>query len=60
VSRLKLESTPFEAVVTRLRQGERRSTIPANAAETILLYRPAQQQTAPTIPDTDSGNNEAV
>jgi len=60
MSRLKLESTPFEAVVTRLRPAERRSMVAANAVETILLYRPAGQQDAPANPDADSTNQEVV
>ena len=57
MSRLKLKSTPFEAVVTRLRPGERGMAAAAHA-ETILLCRPGQQG-APAQPDPDSAN-EAV
>ena len=57
-SRLKLKTTPFEGVVTRLRQDDRRSAAAANA-ETILLCRPGQQE-APVQPEADSLNHEAV
>lgn len=60
VSRLRLKSTPFETVVTRLRQGERRAEVAANAAETILLYRAGQQQDAPAEAEVDSANHEDV
>lgn len=57
-SRLNIKSTPFEGVVTRLRQGDRAASAAGNA-ETILLYRPGQQS-APAQPDVDSANNEVV
>jgi len=57
-SRLNIKSTPFEGVVTRLRQGDRAASATRNA-ETILLYRPGQQS-APAQPDVDSANNEVV
>jgi len=59
-SRLQLKSTPFEAIVTRVRQTGRRTPGAgdgaAATAETILLYRPAGQQPAPcpVHPDSDS------
>ena len=58
ISRLRLKSTPFEGVVTRLRQGERSRT-PAANAETILLYRPGQRD-SPAIADGDSAGHEVV
>jgi len=58
-ARLKRDSTPFEVVVTRLRQSDRAKAAAGNAAETILLCRPGQQG-APAQPDADSANQDAV
>jgi len=58
-ARLKRDSTPFEVVVTRLRQADRGKTVAGNTAETILLCRPGQQG-APAQPDADSANDNAI
>jgi len=58
-SRLTLKSTPFDGVVTRLRQSELGATAAANAAETILLYRRGQQDVQ-AQPDADSASHEVV